>query len=432
MAGLLDGYGIDPMAMGLLGAGGALLTPRQQGGGIGAALQAFPQGMMQGQEMQRRMRSDAQRQQALQQEMQMRQSELGMRQEAFGLKKDQYAAEQAAAQQRQDFHRKFIEFAAQKDPEIAILAGVDMKAAVERAFPKEEWRTFFGKDGRQTQGFVRPGQEPTPVGGSERKVQAFNLGDRLVFGDPLDQTGPLTMGQSPESKASTALGYAGVNATLRGQNMADARGRELAQLTAQGQAEERAFRAAAMQSDKTDKGVADLSNRLDQGKVPQVGASIRNLNGVLERYSPETVPGLGLAKNLPAANFFLSDDGKMVKSSAQAVANDLLSMYSGMAVTLPEAERRALESMSSGAFNAKDFYNAWPKIVERYNAVAGNVGAGFNDDVRARYSQRPGAMNLEPVTATKGKGAPSGNQTGLGTGSVTGTVGGSWSIKKVP
>jgi YD repeat-containing protein len=61
MAGLLDGYGIDPMAMGLLGAGGALLTPRQQGGGIGAALQAFPQGMMQGQLMQQRMQMDAMR-----------------------------------------------------------------------------------------------------------------------------------------------------------------------------------------------------------------------------------------------------------------------------------------------------------------------------------------------------------------------------------
>ena len=61
MAGLLDGYGIDPMAMGLLGAGGALLTPRQQGGGIGAALQAFPAGMMQGQLMQQRMQMDAMR-----------------------------------------------------------------------------------------------------------------------------------------------------------------------------------------------------------------------------------------------------------------------------------------------------------------------------------------------------------------------------------
>jgi hypothetical protein len=41
----------------------------------------------------------------------------------------------------------------------------------------------------------------------------------VVFGDPLDQTGPMMMGQSPESRASVA-------ATLRGQNMADARARE--------------------------------------------------------------------------------------------------------------------------------------------------------------------------------------------------------------
>ena len=58
MAGLLD-YTPDPMSMGLLGAGGALLTPRSRGGGFGAAMQAFPAGIMQAQEMQRQMQRDA-------------------------------------------------------------------------------------------------------------------------------------------------------------------------------------------------------------------------------------------------------------------------------------------------------------------------------------------------------------------------------------
>jgi hypothetical protein len=62
MAGLLDrGYSPDPLAMGLLGMGGALLTPRQLGGGIGPAMNAFSQQAMQAQMLKRQMAQDANR-----------------------------------------------------------------------------------------------------------------------------------------------------------------------------------------------------------------------------------------------------------------------------------------------------------------------------------------------------------------------------------
>ena len=66
MAGLLDSYQVDPLAQGLLGLSSALLTPRSQGGGIGAGFQAFNGGMLQAQQMQRQMQQDALRQQLLQ------------------------------------------------------------------------------------------------------------------------------------------------------------------------------------------------------------------------------------------------------------------------------------------------------------------------------------------------------------------------------
>ena len=44
-------------------------------------------------------------------------------------------------------------------------------------------------------------------------------GNRVQFVDPLEQTGPLAIGQSPDSAASVA-------ATIRGQNMTDSRARE--------------------------------------------------------------------------------------------------------------------------------------------------------------------------------------------------------------
>ncbi len=63
MAGLLDQYNpqIDGLGLGLLGASQALLTPRRQGGGVGAAFGAFGGGLMQGEQMQRQRTQDAQR-----------------------------------------------------------------------------------------------------------------------------------------------------------------------------------------------------------------------------------------------------------------------------------------------------------------------------------------------------------------------------------
>lgn len=59
MAGLLDGaYSPDPLSMGLLGLGSALMTPRALGGGMGAGMNAFAQGAMQAQIMRRQLAQD--------------------------------------------------------------------------------------------------------------------------------------------------------------------------------------------------------------------------------------------------------------------------------------------------------------------------------------------------------------------------------------
>ena len=445
MPGLLDARGgfDDPITMGLLGASQALLTPMSQGGGLGAAFGAFPAAQQAAE--QRRMRELLQM------------AQMGNLQSETEYRNAQMAASREEAMRRAQLEagRNAVlgKIASQNVPDFRDVsaATTGVKPTADYVPPQyrnpitrevaADWMSFGGdldvlkklaESGDWGRREVARVLETTDTQGRPQNQQIdrfgglvgspfakpyqknlVNTGGSQIGYDPytLDLTGQtIANTMSPGEVASNQVAWANNKATLRAQDMTDSRARELAQITAQSQADARAERAAATESDKLDKGVADLANRLDQGKVPQVGASIRNLNSILSRYSPETVPGLGLTKNLPAANFFLSDDGKMVKSSAQAVANDLLSMYSGMAVTLPEAERRALESMSSGAFNARDFYNAWPKIVERYNAVSGNVGAGFSNEVRTRYAQRPGAMSLDPVIPTAG--ASSGNQTG--------------------
>lgn len=147
MAGLLDGYGIDPMAMGLLGAGGALLTPRQQGGGIGAALQAFPQGMMQGREMQRRAQAQALQQQMLQQRMEMDQKRFGMDEKKFAAEQEQYTAQQGLTKQKMERIQQVRAQIALEKPELLPMFDIDPMKAMERMFPDPVKPTIVPKGG---------------------------------------------------------------------------------------------------------------------------------------------------------------------------------------------------------------------------------------------------------------------------------------------
>lgn len=174
-------------------------------------------------------------------------------------------------------------------------------------------------------------------------------------------------------------------------------------MMAQTRADDIRYRRDRDASEKAYKGAHDLSTALDKDNFPGLLSSTRMLNETMGKYSPSDVPGVGYAKNLGLSNFFLTEEGKLVKSQAQAVANDLLKLYSGGAVTLDEGQRRQLEQMRSGAFSAQDMYNAWPTVVDRVNSVMGNRVAGASPEALAEYTKRPGALKLDQITATKGR-----------------------------
>jgi hypothetical protein len=162
-----------------------------------------------------------------------------------------------------------------------------------------------------------------------------------------------------------------------------------------------------------DKQVTAFANDLQQNKLPNLSASISSLNSVLGKYEgKDDIPGVGViegSKLIPG--FVRSREAANVKSALQAVSNDLLNLYSGLAVTLPEFERRELEMMANGSFTEANFKDAWQRTVNRYNSVVGNLRASQNQDVLKEYQSRPGAMRLDPLTPAfskevKDKGAP--------------------------
>jgi hypothetical protein len=172
MAGLLDrGYSPDPLAMGLLGMGGALLTPRQLGGGIGPAMNAFSQQAMQAQMLKRQMAQDAERQQYMRERS-------DMERQKFGFEKDQYAAQQADRQRQQERMQQVRGELALKPPDLLPLFDINPQAAMDRLFPKPGDAKVVApgsrivQDGKEVYAAPEKAPEPTQI---ERALVAAGI-----------------------------------------------------------------------------------------------------------------------------------------------------------------------------------------------------------------------------------------------------------------
>jgi len=201
----------------------------------------------------------------------------------------QSAAQRAAQAEREaQITADFVEEVGRRDPSLVPLARMDPKAAIERAFQKPEWRTWFNEQGRKTQGFVTPGQAPTVVGGAERNVQMVNTGNAILPVDPLEQRGPIPVGMSPAERDASARGWAG-NAIARERLAMD---REQAAATRDATASGRAPAGYRFTPDGNLEaipgGPADLS-RKDPNKVMRIEGAMQRADQVMNR--------IGIAQN---------------------------------------------------------------------------------------------------------------------------------------
>jgi hypothetical protein len=151
-----------------------------------------------------------------------------------------------------------------------------------------------------------------------------------------------------------------------------------------------------MKPKNLDSGTRDLAKMIDANSLPNLSSTIRSLNATLEKYAgTRDIPGVGYFEGF-APGWMQSAEGKAVRSQIQGVANDLLKLYSGGAVTLNEAERRTIEMMANGGYTENDLYTGWPLIVNRYNSAIQNIGAGFSPEVVQTYRKRGGTA-MEPI-----------------------------------
>ena len=140
--------------------------------------------------------------------------------------------------------------------------------------------------------------------------------------------------------------------------------------------------------------INQTANRLKD--VQPVMTAARQLNDLLDKFTPDDVPCVGYLKNTDTGKFFLSSEGKDVSSSIKLVGNAILKALSGTAVTAPEEVRQMAAQMADGRYSAKDFYTAWPKISSWLNDQQKVATSSLSDPARERFVERTG-LNLDPI-----------------------------------
>lgn len=165
--------------------------------------------------------------------------------------------------------------------------------------------------------------------------------------------------------------------------MSDERARELNQVTRE-----------AASGNRINSETQSMSKAIDSSALPNLVASGNAVEAMLDKFKGKDIPGMGATGMLPA--LFTSEAGKDARSTVQGMANDLLKLYSGGAVTLSEDERRTVEMMAKGLFTDQDFRNAWPRIKARVNEAQANIRAGYSPEAVTTYEQR-GGRGLRPI-----------------------------------
>lgn len=212
------------------------------------------------------------------------------------------------------------------------------------------------------------------MGGTQEQQRVNPITGQLEVAGVQERT------QSPDSIASQAV-------QLRGQNMTDARARELAALKGQELAQTKQLANEQKNLDRVDKKVNAFSKELDKTNVPQFESLLGDIEADIAKF--KDIPGYGgIMGNLPT--FLQSEEGRALRQKIATLRNLTLKDRSGAAVTNQELTR-LLEELGTGYFKTDaDLTRGLGGIRRNVDAVKQNVIAGVDDDTLAEYQNRGG------------------------------------------
>lgn len=141
---------------------------------------------------------------------------------------------------------------------------------------------------------------------------------------------------------------------------------------------------AFRQQQADERSLAQLSAKLQQANIPQVSQAAKEVSSRFEGKGDEDIKGFGwLDSALPP--MFIGEEGDMNRAALSEFANTVLRMQSGLAVTLPEANR--FKEMLGTNFGVTDdvLKAQLRKVFKEVENVRSGIEAGYHPRIRQRY-----------------------------------------------
>lgn len=149
------------------------------------------------------------------------------------------------------------------------------------------------------------------------------------------------------------------------------------------------------QEQQVQKQAATFSNQMQKIGIPQAQQQLDTIDAILAKHadSADKVPGYGRLEGA-VPGMFLSGDAQELRQAVQSLANVVLKMRSGAAVTEPEQKRFIIE-LGSGAWMPEERLIQGLKMMRGLvNSEKANAAAGASNDVLDSYSATPGAIDM--------------------------------------
>jgi hypothetical protein len=147
--------------------------------------------------------------------------------------------------------------------------------------------------------------------------------------------------------------------------------------------------AVTAQQKALNRGVTDLSKRLEKAAIPDLKVGIAKIDEELSPY-------LEAGGKSNVGGFSFTGEGRRMQARVAKIRNMILKARSGGAVTPQEADR-LLQEFSLGMWNSDaDFLASWADFKDSISAGERNIMGGYGSEIRDAYEMNMRALMEDP------------------------------------
>lgn len=138
--------------------------------------------------------------------------------------------------------------------------------------------------------------------------------------------------------------------------------------------------------------IRQYSTKMDSSGLTELQKAIQNFRDLTKPYQDrgEAVPGMGRSSGMPLANAFQGKDAQDIQGALMAIKNGIMRARSGLAVTVPEAERLASELEQSVLHSEDQRMGALNRIESLVGDRAANMQTILSPAALEEYTKRRG------------------------------------------